>query len=288
VAWLVAPLQPDQTATGWALPAAKALAEDVVQRSVDVLLDRRIHGRLGACFLIRRQEVLVVVRDVVCQHRLEMWSTDDQHAVQQLMTDCADPSLSHRVRARRPRGRPQSPDALGSEDGIEGVGELRVPVTKQKPELPHVVCQIHEQVAGLLGHPRPGRVGGDAQDVDAAGGKLDHEQHIQPPEQHRVDMEQVARQDPLGLDGQELSPGQPRAAWRWIDACPVKEQPHRAWREPVTKPGELTVDTPIPPGRVLGCQPQDQVPQPRRDRRSTGRAVGLSPVALEQLPMPAQ
>ena len=45
--------------------------------------------------------MLVVVRDVVCQHRLEMSSTDDQHAVQQLMTDCADPSLSHRIGTSR-------------------------------------------------------------------------------------------------------------------------------------------------------------------------------------------
>jgi hypothetical protein len=60
-----------------------------------------------------------------------------------------------------------------------------------------------------LGHPRPGRARRHAQDVDAAGGKLDHEQHIQTPEQDRVDVEEVARQDPLGLDGQDLSPGQP-------------------------------------------------------------------------------
>jgi len=31
------------------------------------------------------------------------------------------------------------------------------------------------QISCLLGYPRPGRVGGHAQDVDAAGGKLDHE-----------------------------------------------------------------------------------------------------------------
>lgn len=42
-----------------------------------------------------------------------------------------------------------------------GVGELRVPVTDEELELDllSAVCEIHEQVAGLLGHPRSGRVG---------------------------------------------------------------------------------------------------------------------------------
>jgi hypothetical protein len=48
------------------------------------------------------------------------------------------------------------------------------------------------------------------------------------------------------------------------------------------------VDAPVAPGRVLGCHPQDQALQLRRRRRSTGRAVGLGPVASDQVPMPPQ
>jgi hypothetical protein len=32
------------------------------------------------------------------------------------------------------------------------------------------MVEVHEQVAGLVRGPVPGRVGGDAEDVDAAGG----------------------------------------------------------------------------------------------------------------------
>ena len=37
-----------------------------------------------------------------------------------------------------------------------------------------------QQVAGLLGEPGAGGVGGDAEDVYAAGGVLDYEECIQP------------------------------------------------------------------------------------------------------------
>jgi hypothetical protein len=96
--------------------------------------------------------------------------------------------------------------------------------------------------------------------VDPAGGKLPHEQHVQALEQHRVGVEEVARQDPLGLGGQELPPGQPCTTWRRVDAGSVEEQPHGTWCDLVPESGELTVDAPITPRRVLGCQPQDQVP----------------------------
>ena len=41
------------------------------------------------------------------------------------------------------------------EDGVEGGGELAVPVADQEPELGGAVVEVHEQVAGLLGRPRP-------------------------------------------------------------------------------------------------------------------------------------
>ena len=46
--------------------------------------------------------------------------------------------------------------------------ELAVPVAGQEPEPVGAVAEIHEQVAGLLGHPGTGRVGGDPGDVHAA------------------------------------------------------------------------------------------------------------------------
>jgi transposase len=143
------------------------------------------------CRLTERamRPMFVVMRYIDLQCHLEMSSAHDQHPVQQFTTYRPDPSFGERVRARRPHRRTQDPDALGSEDDVEGGDEFRVPVANQELDLPGSVCQVHEQVAGLLGHPRPGRVGGHAEDVHPAGGKLQHQQHVQALEQHRVDVE---------------------------------------------------------------------------------------------------
>ena len=58
----------------------------------------------------------------------------------------------------------------------------------------------------LSGPPSRG-VRGDAQDVDAAGLDLHHGQDVEALEEHSVNMEEVARQDPGRLRGQELPPG---------------------------------------------------------------------------------
>jgi len=124
--------------------------------------------------------------------------------------------------------------------------------------------------------------------VDPPTGDLDHEQHVQAPEQHRVDVEEVAREQALGLRGQELLPGQIRAARCRIDAGAFEQQPHGARRDPVAELEEFAVDAPIAPGRVVRCHPHDQVPQLRGCRWPAGWAVGTRPVATDQGSMPAQ
>ncbi len=121
--------------------------------------------------------------------------------------------------------------------------ELRVPVTDEELELDllSAVCEVHEQVAGLLGHPRPGRVRRHAQDMNPARRQLHHEEHIQALEQDRVDMEEVAGQDALGLRRQELSPRPPRAAGCGVDAGPLENQPHGTRRDRGPEPGEFTL-----------------------------------------------
>jgi hypothetical protein len=70
-----------------------------------------------------------------------------------------------------------------------------------------VFAEIHEQVAGLLGGPRSRGVGGDAQDVHTAGLDLHHEEDVQAFEEHGVNVQELGRQDPGRLGGQELPPG---------------------------------------------------------------------------------
>jgi hypothetical protein len=94
----------------------------------------------------------------------------------------------------------------GGEDRVEGSGELGVAVPDEEPEAPSGVVEIHAEVAGLLGQPGTGGMGGDAEDVHAAGGVLDHEEDVQPAQADGVQMEQVAGQDRVRLRAQEFSP----------------------------------------------------------------------------------
>jgi hypothetical protein len=114
----------------------------------------------------------------------------------------------------------QAPDALGAEDRIEAVGELRIPVTDEEPELPDAVprsmsrlraCGSPRLPSGLASPPGCGPGGWRVRSPTATSRRL---------QQHRVDVEHVARQQALSLDGQELPPGQPSAARCRIDAGP--------------------------------------------------------------------
>ncbi len=88
----------------------------------------------------------VVVRHIARQRRLQMTSTHDQHPVQQLTTHRAHPPLRVGVRPRRRHGRPQDPHAFRGENGIEGIGELRIPIANQERELPDAVSRLPQFV----------------------------------------------------------------------------------------------------------------------------------------------
>ncbi len=50
-------------------------------------------------------------------------------------------------------------------------------------------------------------MGGDARQVHAPGVMLDEEQHVQAAQEYGIDVEEVGREDRLGLGGQERLPG---------------------------------------------------------------------------------
>jgi hypothetical protein len=107
------------------------------------------------------------------------------------------PTLGDRIRTRCPHRRLDDPDVDGGEDGVERGGELAVAVTDEESEAPGGVVEVHEQVAGLLSQPRSGGVGGDAEDVHAAGGVFDDEERVEPAQGDRAEVEHVAGQDGL-------------------------------------------------------------------------------------------
>ncbi|HTF48279.1 MAG TPA: hypothetical protein VK735_12590 [Pseudonocardia sp.] len=84
---------------------------------------------------------------------------------------------------------------------------IGVPIADQEPEVLAGFLQVHGEVAGQLGQPDAGRVRGDAEDADLAGGVFDDEERVEPGQGDGVDVEQVAGEDGVGLGSEELAPG---------------------------------------------------------------------------------
>jgi hypothetical protein len=80
------------------------------------------------------------------------------------------------------------------EDGVEGRGELAASVADQEPEPVDAVAEFHEQVAGLLGDPVPGRVRDDPGEVHATAVVLDHNEDVEAAQKRGVDVGEVDRE----------------------------------------------------------------------------------------------
>jgi hypothetical protein len=139
--------------------------------------------------------VRVVVAGELDQHLAQMPLAEDQQVIQALAPQRAHKPLGKSIRTRRLNRRPDYPRAVPGEDLIKGRGELAVPVTDQELEPPGPLTQIHEQVPGLLRGSLPYRMRGDAQDVHGPGLDLQHDQHVQALQQHRVHVQEITRQD---------------------------------------------------------------------------------------------
>ena len=167
----------------------------------------------------------VVVELVLAEHGRGVPLVDDQGAVEEFAADAFDEAFGDRVGPRRPHRRLDDPDVHGGEDSVERGGELGVAIADKEPETAGGVVEVHEQVAGLLGQPGAGRVGGDPEDVHAAGGVLDDEERVEPVQGDGVEVEQVAGEDRVRLGLQEFCPRRSGSLGRWVDACAVQDGP---------------------------------------------------------------
>jgi hypothetical protein len=98
------------------------------------------------------------------------------------------------------------PDVGAAEHRVKGGAELAVPIADQEPELLGAVAEVHQEVAGLLGDPGAGGMGGDPGDTYAAAVVLDHHEDIEAAQEDGVDVGEVDGEDRVGLRGQELPP----------------------------------------------------------------------------------
>jgi hypothetical protein len=109
------------------------------------------------------------------------------------------------------------------------------PVAGQEPEACGAVAEIHQEIADLLGGPRPVRVRGDSGNVHVAGADLDDEQAIQAPERHgAVHVEEVHGKHRRGPRVQELPPsGVGAPLWSWGDRQGFEHAADRGGAGPV-------------------------------------------------------
>ena len=153
-----------------------------------------------------------------------------------------------------------------------------------------LVAEVHDQVAGLLGGPVPGRMQPDAEDADAPRRVPDHSQDIGLGAAGQVNAEEVAGQDRLGVGAQELCPGRPGPPRRGVDAVDLEDLPYGRRRDVDSQAGQLAVDPAVSSAGVFPSQPEDQ----GLDVPADGRAAGAAPLgpgglaAPEDVAVPAQ
>ncbi len=174
------------------------------------------------------------------------------------------------------------------EHGVERCGELGVPVPDQELEALGLIIEVHQQIPGLLGHPLPRRVSGDPGQVHAAGAVLDEEQHVQALQEYGIDVEEVDRQDRLRLGVRERPPGLPGPSGRGVNACVFEDLPHCRRGQPAPEPGQLTVDAPVSPARVVPGHLQYQHPYRLRSPGPAGSTARIGPVPPDEVGVPAQ
>jgi len=128
----------------------------------------------------------VVVPGVLCEDRLQVPFTEDQHPVGDLRSGGEHEPFRAGVRARAPGRYLHRLDAGAGQDRVEGRGELPGPVADQEPEARGPVTEIYQEIADLLRGPRPVRVGGHPEDVHVAGTDIHDQQAVQALQGHRA------------------------------------------------------------------------------------------------------
>jgi len=117
-------------------------------------------------------------------------------------------STNRSAKAFRPRAAGRDLHCLdtgGGQGRVERVGELPGAVADEEPEVRGPVTKIHQEVAGLLGGPRPAGMRGDPEDVHIPALDLDNEQAVQALQRQRaVDVEEIGGEHGPGLSAQEL------------------------------------------------------------------------------------
>ena len=151
------------------------------------------------------------------------------------------------------------------------------------------VVEVHQQVAGLLGHPGAGGVGGDARRGARGGVACSMTKARRAGAGRRVDMEEVGGEDRWAWAARNCAPGL-AAARRGAGSMPAALRIFQTvdGGDLVSEAGEFAVDAPVAPGRVLaghGAAPERDSPRGRAVGRARSR---VGPAAGDEVGVPAQ
>jgi hypothetical protein len=204
----------------------------------------------------------------------------DQHPVQTLPAHGAYPSFRVRVRPRRRRwtSRTSTPSLLNtsSKTVVYLVSRSRIRNRNCPARSPRstirlrACCTTHSPLAWVV---TPRMCTRRLRD-------LHQEQHVDTRQPDRVDVQEIAGKDPLGLRAQELRPGRPRPPRSGIHPGLGQDRPHGTGRHPVAQADQFTLNPAMAPARSLLGQAQHQRPNLSLDRRATRPASGIRPGRL--------
>jgi hypothetical protein len=110
--------------------------------------------------------------------------------------------------------------------------------------------------------------------ADPSAVHLDEEEHVEAPQQHRVDGEEIAGQHRRRLASEKLGPRRAGAPRRGIDAMATKNGPDALRGKPDAHCGQRAVNPSVSQAGVLPGQPEDDLDDAGGNARPLGRSAG--------------
>ena len=208
--------------------------------------------------------------------------------VEAFPTERADEAFRDRVRPWSSGRGADDPDVGTGEHGVKGGGELAVSVADQESEPVGAVAEVDEQVAGLLGDPDAGGMGGDPGEVHATTAVFDHDEDVEAAQEDGVDVGEIDREDGVGLRAEELRPGWASPSWRGIESGVLQDFPDGRGGHGMAEADQLALDAPVAPAGILAGHPQYEGPDRRCGGWSAWSSVRVGPAAGDELGVPAQ
>lgn len=282
----------DQVFLSAGLGCSPVLVDQSAEDSVTS--DRGVEGDHGGRVVVGRVLAQALVRTVVIEMVLVLVQdgagvpfVENQQPIGALVADTADEPFGITVRLWCLGRDLDHLDAVGGEDGIEGGGELGVPVTDEEAKRADPFAEVHQQVTGYLSGPGRSRMSGHTGQMHPAGAHFHDKQDIEPAQCDGVQGEEVGGQQPSGLSAQESSPAGACSPWCRPEAGSSQDAADRTCTQAVSEPGQFAVEAAMAPGRILVCQAQHQVAELVADRWAV-RLVGIGPFSGDQAAVPGQ